>query len=243
MKATALTLGVDGCHAGWISIGIKNQLEWNIEFFSTINDLWGANTDAELILIDIPIGMRDKGGIPRLCDTAARKYLTKKRSSCIFPTPCRTALYAASYQEANEINKRLTGKGLSKQSWNITPKIREVDTFLVENPKLVKIFIETGPELCYAALAGDQPLDHYKKSKAGLAERKKLLIPYCKNSKTPIEIGLHQFKRSDVAIDDIMDAWVLAISSLKGRSNLRIIPEEFEYDSVGLPMRIAIPKF
>ncbi len=38
-----------------------------------------------------------------------------------------------SYEKACEVNEKLTGKRISKQAWNIIPKIRDVDSFLVEN--------------------------------------------------------------------------------------------------------------
>jgi predicted RNase H-like nuclease len=47
--------------------------------------------------------------------------------------------------------------------------------------------------------------------------------------------------RKTVAKDDILDAWILAISASFGKINLRFLPENYQYDSTGLPMRIAIP--
>jgi len=55
------------------------------------------------------------------------------RKSSIFPVPCREAVYAETYEKACEVNKLLTGKLISKQAWNIVPKIRDVDRFLVKN--------------------------------------------------------------------------------------------------------------
>jgi predicted RNase H-like nuclease len=239
----AIYLGVDGCRAGLVSVQAGNKARWKIEVFSTIQELWKAHSDAELILIDVPIGMRDKGGTPRLCDTAARKYLTRKRGSSVFPTPCRAALYAKSYQEANQINKEMTGKGLSKQSWNISPKIRELDILLRENVNTLQVFVECGPELCYSALADGKPMKYYKKTEEGIKERLRILKSYCKHPETPIDVGMQKFKRKDVSKDDIMDAWILAIAASRGKTKLCFIPEKYENDSTGLPMRIAIPKF
>jgi predicted RNase H-like nuclease len=68
----------------------------------------------------------------RLSDLGARRIL-KARKSSIFPVPCREAVYMESYEKACEVNEKLTGKRISKQAWNIIPKIRDVDSFLVEN--------------------------------------------------------------------------------------------------------------
>ena len=81
-----------------------------------------------LILIDIPIGLKTGGSGERLSDLGARSIL-KARKSSIFPVPCREAIYAKTYKEACEVNERLTGKRISKQAWNIVPKIRDVDGF------------------------------------------------------------------------------------------------------------------
>ena len=243
MKKNTLTLGVDGCTAGWVSVIIKNQVDWKIEIYPTIQKLWGANYNAKLILIDIPIGLRDKGNIPRLCDIAARKFLTRKRSSSIFPTPCRKALDESSYLQANQVNRIMTGKCLSKQTWNITKKIKEVDILLQTNAKTRDVFIESHPELCFTVLANGTPMQYYKKTEIGIKERLTLLNSYWVYEETPLNEGLKKFNRTEIVVDDILDAWILAISATKGRSNLKYLPEDFEYDSTGLPMRMAIPAF
>lgn len=135
MANNAFYIVIDGCQKGWISISINSQMKWEIETFSSINKLWNKYFNAKLILINIPIGLRDKGETPRLCDIAARKLLTRKRSSRIFLPPCRSVLSIDSYSLANEINRKLTGKGLSKQTWNITCKIKDVDNLLRNNTK------------------------------------------------------------------------------------------------------------
>jgi predicted RNase H-like nuclease len=242
MKNSFSVLGVDGCRAGWISVETKNQLHWNIEMFSTIQDLWERYSKALLILIDIPIGLRDNGPLPRLCDESARKFLTRKRSSSIFPTPCRLTLSALNYIEANEINRSKTGKGLSKQTWNITDKIKEVDKLLRNNMKAQNIFIESHPEACFAAL-NESLMQYYKKTDEGIKERLSILKKYYKDIKSHVSKVIELYNNRGLEVDDILDAWILAVSASRGRSNLRFLPDEFEYDSIGLPMRIAIPRF
>ncbi len=234
-------IGVDACTSGWVALIIEQNHEWRLEVFKDINQLWSKYKKANIILIDIPIGLRSESGEPRFCDSAARKYLTGKRSSCIFPTPCRKALVATSYEEANLINRDITGKGLSKQTYNIIPKIIELDTILRKNKATSEIFIESQPEVCFAALNHDQPLEHYKKEKKGIEERVELLKSYWEYEKNPFKIGEKTYKRSNVAIDDILDAWVLGISAVFGKEDLLYFPEDYEYDAEGLPMRMAIP--
>ena len=193
-----------------------------------------------MVLIDIPIGLIDGGPSPRTADVAARKYLNGKHSSSIFPTPCRAALLKSTYVEANQVNREKTGKGLSKQTWNIMGKIREVDILLQEDKNARKVFYEAGPELCFMTLA-DKPFNHYKKTEKGLKNRLNLIMDYCNCDSSFYESALKRFPRKLFAKDDILDAWVLAISASFGKKNLQFLPENYQYDSTGLPMRIAIP--
>jgi predicted RNase H-like nuclease len=234
-------LGVDSCPYGWVVFWV-NQSRWDIQIFKHISSLWKKYKDAQLILIDIPIGLREKSGKARLCDTAARKYLAKRRSSSIFPTPCRKALISETYQQANTINKEITGKGLSKQTYNIMHKIKEVDGLIRKKQKAPDIIMESHPEVCFTALNNKEPLKYYKKTKEGIKNRLKLLKSLTSFDKNPLEIAKRRFKRKDVAVDDVLDAWVLAISASKGKQSLRYLPSSYEFDEKGLPMRIAYPK-
>jgi len=240
MSRLAKFFGIDGCKAGWVCISKPNSLKWEIEIFTTIKEFWYIHSDAELVLIDIPIGLIDGGPSPRTADVAARKYLNGKHSSSIFPTPCRAALLKSTYEKANQINREKTGKGLSKQTWNIMGKIRELDILLQEDKNARNVFYEAGPELCFMTLA-DKPFNHYKKTEEGLKNRLKLIMDYCKCDNSFYESALKTLMRKTVSKDDILDAWVLAISASFGKKNLRFLPENYEYDSTGLPMRIAIP--
>ena len=240
MGGSANCFGIDGCKAGWVSIYKPNPLKWEIEIFSTIVEFWKTHPKAEVVLIDIPIGLIDGGSFPRSADVAARKYLTGKHSSSIFPTPCRAALLKPTYQEANQINREKTGKGLSKQTWNIMGKIKELDILLQEDKNARDVFYEAGPELCFMTLA-DQIFNDYKKTEEGLKNRLNFIMDYCNCDSSFYESALKRFTRKVIAKDDILDAWVLAISASFGKNNLRFLPENYQYDSTGLPMRIAIP--
>ena len=85
-------VGVDGCKAGWFSVLLSDNNYWEIDIFPDIKALWDNYRDSSLILLDIPIGLRENSNIERLCDLEARKRLGKRRSS-VFPVPCRQAVY------------------------------------------------------------------------------------------------------------------------------------------------------
>jgi predicted RNase H-like nuclease len=236
-------IGCDSCSAGWMCFIFDSDMKWQLKLFQSVRKLWSSYSQSNLVLIDMPIGLRNDCGKPRICDKEARKYLTRKRSSSIFPTPCREILTIKDYHQANKRSKKKCGKGISKQTWNIIPEIIEVDEFLQNNEKVQNIFIECHPEVCFAALNKDNPLEYYKKTEKEIEERLDLLMSYMNYDNNPLKTGLQMYKRKDVAVDDILDAWVLGLSASLGRKNFSYLPEDYEYDVKGLPMRIAKPHF
>lgn len=103
-------IGIDGCKGGWVAVSITDS-DFDIEILNNIEQV--LDSHSESILIDMPIGLPESANDIRP-DGAARKLLRGKASS-IFNTPCRQAVYAETYEEANQINREILGKGLSKQ--------------------------------------------------------------------------------------------------------------------------------
>lgn len=239
-------VGVDGCRAGWFAVFLEGENEtdcnWEVtifpEFSFLIDFLENNYRQAEpLVLIDIPIGLKDGGTGERLSDKRAREIL-KTRKSSIFPVPCREAVYAETYEKACEVNEKLTGKRISKQAWNIVPKIRDVDNFLVKNKSYREKVREVGPEICFQALAGF-PLKYSKKKPEGFLERKEIMEKVCKCSGEIIEYSLSKYQRKDLAKDDILDALAAALTAKKGSNyGFVYVPDEPETDSRGLKIQI-----
>ena len=230
-------VGVDGCRAGWLAIGLETEGNWQVNMFSDVSRLWDYHRQASLILIDIPIGLKTGGKAERRCDPVVRKLLGPRRSS-VFPAPCREAIYASSYQEACDINQRLTGKRLSVENWNIIPKIREMDCLLSDDTSARDRIREIHPELCFWGLAG-RPMQYAKKRNEGLSERTQLLQSIYPQTTDIIAHALSTYKRKDVARDDILDALAAAMTGLTGRQNLASIPQEPEFDERGLRMEMV----
>ncbi len=230
-------VGVDGCRAGWLAIGLEATGNWQVDIFSNVSSLWDHHRQASLILIDIPIGLKAGGKAERGCDPQARKLLGPRRSS-VFPAPCREAIYASSYQEACDINQRLTDKRLSVENWNIIPKIREVDCLLSDDISARSSIRETHPELCFWGLA-DRPMQYAKKRSEGLSERTQLLWSIYPGTTDIIAHALSTYRRKDVARDDILDALAAAVTGLMGGQNLVSIPQKPEFDERGLRMEMA----
>jgi len=115
--------------------------------------------------IDIPIGLPPAG--PRRADVEARRQLGPRRSS-VFPAPVRAVLAASTYEEACALSRAASGKAISKQLFNILPKIREVDQLIT--PLRQQHLFEMCPELSLAVLHG-APMAYAKTTAAGRAER------------------------------------------------------------------------
>src|SRR6266568_5833243 len=113
-------VGVDGCGGGWLAVS-KTADELTYGIFRTAGKLFQAHATAKRILIDIPIGLPWKDTPIRPCDRLARKILGARRSS-VFPVPCRSAVRAETFEAATSLNKAELGRGLSKQTWGISPK-------------------------------------------------------------------------------------------------------------------------
>lgn len=251
-------IGVDGCRAGWFAVGFGNGKEWDIGVFSNISSLCKHYSKARLILIDIPIGLSDKGVKERTCDIEARRILGPKRGTSIFLVPCRAVLCVNSYRKACIINKELSGRSISKQAWQIVPKIREVDEFIRLQSRCSRRrptrrggypdLRETHPEICFWALAG-RPMQYWKKTRLGCKERLAILRMAFSNTDDIINEAKIRYRRKDVprpcvqgrgvAIDDILDALAVALISRKGIKKLVSIPKNPEYDSCGLRMEIV----
>ena len=230
-------VGVDGCRAGWLAIGLTKEDIWQVNTFPDIASLWCHYNQASMILIDIPIGLREEGVQERRCDSEARKLLGPRRSS-VFPAPCRSAAYAKSYREACEVNERLTGRRLSMKSWNITPKIREVDCLLPNNEAARARIREIHPELCFSGLAG-HPMKHPKKRSEGLAERTQILQSTYPQAAAVISHTISAYRRKDVSRNDILDALCAALTAMLGEQKLTSIPQPPEFDSRDLRMEMV----
>lgn len=234
-----MNVGVDGCRAGWVAAIIRSHEDWRIKAFPDFTSLWQACQEANVILIDIPIGLLDKGQEGRGCDREARNRLGRPRASSVFAPPCRAALGAKTYEEACNINRTKTGRKISIQTWNILPKIREIDNFLQANRLLLekRIIRESHPEVAFQALNDHAPMLHNKKTHKGRCERLGLLKRKYTHAGRMLHEARRQYRLKQVQRDDILDAICLAVTAWRG--GLRALPASPQTDSLSLPMEIV----
>ena len=228
-------LGIGACRAGWIcfrfegdtcTFGVQERLA------KIIQDI-PADTCA---LINVPIGLRQRGKRERSCDVAARELLGPRRSA-IFPAPLRSSLKFDNYADASARNRALSGRALSRRAWNLVPGIRELDQLMKDSPAARNVLRESHPELLFAALAGG-PMGHANTERAGFAERMTVLSILYPNSEPLIASAFLAHGGFEANREDVVDAFVLALCA-RWPDRLQELPAKTETDSRGLPMRMV----
>ena len=183
--------GVDGAAGGWVMAvtGAEDGSPVEFSLWDSFAELWAEARLRPLaaVGIDMPIGLPNTS--VRSADLAARRLLGPRRSS-LFWSPPAAALGASDYDEANRASREHLDMGLSKQAYNLLPKIREVRSVLVPadvSDLATPRAVEVHPELSFAVMAGalrsssgknsmpSVPLTHPKRHQAGVAERLTLL--------------------------------------------------------------------
>jgi len=239
MASARTFIGIDGCRAGWFYVILDEEDNWSCRVAPDALAVGELSVEADSVLIDIPIGLLDAGPDGRLCDREARQRLGRGRAASVFSAPARCTLAAVSYPNALELNRQATGRGLSKQSWGIVPKIREIDALLCDNRKLRGLLRECHPELCFRALNGKQAMQYNKKKREGQQERLAVLEHYFPECHALFEQACGEFLRREVARDDIIDAMVCAVTAKFGYGGYRTVPASPARDGQGLPMEIV----
>ncbi len=231
-------VGIDGCPGGWFCVGLDGQAGWSVSVIAT-DAVSSVVATATAAFIDIPIGLPDNGVEERLCDREARRKLGRGRASSVFPVPARECLRARDFAEALEINQRATGRGISKQSWLITPKITAIDDLLQSDGRLRGVLRESHPEVCFWALNGAKAMRHNKKTPDGQTERMALLREFFPPADAVFDEAVKRYRRKEVTRDDIVDALVLAVSANLGAGSYRSLPENPPRDAAGLAMEMV----
>jgi predicted RNase H-like nuclease len=209
-----VAVGVDACKTGWIAVAVNEIGVLAAHYLPAIASLPGTVPDASVVAIDIPIGLPESGR--READLAARARLGVRRSSVFF-TPPRAVLEATTHAEATAASVRLTGLGLSQQSFALFPKLREVGDWVQTAPCPV---YEVHPELSFAVLLG-APASAPKKSWAGMAERRRAL----ENAGLTLD-HIRGDAAMRAAVDDMLDATVAAWSARRiARGHALMIPD------------------
>lgn len=242
-------LGVDGCPDGWIAVAYDDDGYAESGLYTHVEALFEEYGDeAEAILVDVPIGLREHSNAKRPCDVAARRLLSPDRHSSVFAPPVRAAVHADSYEAAKRIQEERTDGSLGIQSWGIADGIAQVDRFLRETrPEAVGVVREAHPEVAFWALAGKEPTEFSKTGQPAAAFVERIdrleaidpdVIPRLRTAGSDLDAA--------VGVDDLVDAFALAVTASPLTGEFRTLPHENSGDDTadpgdptGLPMEMV----
>jgi len=208
--------GVDGCRGGWVVATLHG---WRvIPSFATIARAF------LLIGVDMPIGLSDDRR--RDADDAARQYI-RPRGSCVFPTPPRAIVEHDDYAVANAASKATFGVGLTRQTFNLFPKIRDVDSVIDATTQ--HRFLEVHPECSFRAMTG-RVLP--PKRTAGGRDQRRLALEAV--------FGPIERRPSSARPDDVLDAYAVLWTALRHRRGESETLGGGGVDGRGLVMRIVV---
>ena len=235
-------VGVDWASRGWLTVATDGN-DCTARVHPSIHSVWFTHCDAEVILVDVPIGLPESQR--RECDRQAKAFLGD-RSSSVFWTPCRAAVEAPPYEQAKQANENCRGDSLSSQAWGLIPRIQEVDRLLRDEVDAETTILESHPEVCFAALYDGESIpskhdddgiearraviERFDDSIAGVYERFESSL----DAQPPWARRIGESNR-----DDLLDAMILTLTAKHGAGNFRTLPDEPPLDAEGLPMQIV----
>lgn len=221
-------IGVDGAPGGWVAAMIDSGGRIEIEFVESFAAVLAEAAPADVVVVDMPIGLSSDGNRP--VDALVRERLGTRRAT-FFPTPVRSVLDLPSWEEANLYSKHVSGKGLSKQAWNLIPKIIEVDECwdAVDAGQLR----EGHPETSFAEMSG-APLATKKARAEGREERLLLL-----QKALPADVRALIESCPKRWITDAIDALALAWTAQRVLAG-EAVELGGERDDAGRPMELCI---
>lgn len=239
-------LGVDRCSDGWLAVGYAtDDTDPDAAVYDTIDALWDAHADAERIVVDVPIGLRDWGddADSRRCDDLARAIVGPRYRS-VFTAPSRPAVEravtGATPLDVSQTNREVTGKGLSAQARSIAPAIHEVDQLLRAGDGDPTVLVEGHPEVAFRAFH-HHALVHPKGTAVGTVDRTRVLraVPeYESGDWTGLVDSLRE-REQNAGLDDLFDAIALALTAMAPDEEFRTLPRDPPTDSEGLPVQMV----
>ncbi len=242
MSANIWLAGADGCAAGWMVAFVRPEgPEVRLQLAARFADVVAAPEAPKIVAVDIPIGLPERTGHGgRRAENLVRPLLGE-RQSAVFSVPARAAVYARDYREACRLALATSEppRKVSKQLFNIAPKIREVDQVLRTDPTAAARVFEVHPEVAFWRLNGERALEEPKKVKnrpyaPGLALRRRLLL-----AAGIAEQAVNAVPPPGAGADDLVDALACAVVARRiHRGAARSFPDPPERDGHGLTMAI-----
>lgn len=235
-------VGITACSVGWVAVKLDNS-SWDVSVFKTISECVAINKDCKVFVVNVPIGVLNGSQDERICDKNARIFFSGDNNIEIPFVPCREALYCSSFGVANVINKRLTGRYLSPQMWELCEKIKELDKFIIEDISFREKFIECNVELAFYSLSGKRNKNN-KVLLSGYNERRNILTSIYSKTDEILNYSIENFQRKELKTHNVLDALCLALNGINGlKYGFMKIPSNLEFDDFGIRMQIEIANY
>lgn len=224
---TTRVLGVDGWKGRWVGIELDDGAFHRAHVFDHLGDAL-ALPGCEVVAVDVPIGFPGDRSGPRPADVEARRLLGARRAS-VFDVPPRPVVEAEPYAEAAALCRRLTGRGLSRQTYSLRVNILQADALVgAAGDRLV----EAHPEVSFATMA-DAPPRHSKRTWSGTSERVALLAAQ------GVEIPPDPGPAGVAPADDVLDAAAVAWTAWRRARGVAVtFPDDPPMDDRGRPVAI-----
>ena len=205
-------MGIDGCRGGWIIACLKDDHPAEIHFIEALRAFLKKAPKDTVILIDM-ILYKPMVPNPRPFDRFAKAQLGKWHSR-VFPAPPQEALKAKDYPEACKHAFSLTGKKISKQCYNLFPKIRVANHPSIPQEQL----IEYHPEIAFKQLNQNTVIEASKKTALGRTLRRQLIASHLPNNTLEsLSPSLKTLPQKNLwQTDDCLDALALALVAKQG---------------------------
>lgn len=194
-----LVAGIDGYRRGWVAVVLDDLRYQSAMIMPDLAGLVARLETAWSIGVDIPIGLPHRG--PRPADIEARRFVGPRRNS-VFPTLPRVVWEAPDLATARQLNRQLSGRSVSAQTFALREKVLQADAVAVSDPRIREVH----PEVSFRELAG-QPLTAPKSTWAGISLRRGLLLGA--GVELPDELG----EAGAAGIADVLDAAIVAWSA------------------------------
>ncbi|MFI0819462.1 DUF429 domain-containing protein [Streptomyces sp. NPDC021098] len=201
MTSPYRVVGVDACRSGWVAVILRGGAFDSAETAGGLSDLLARVGDADVVTVDMPLGLLESGR--RRAEELAAERLGPHRSR-VFPVPPRSVWEQPDYDTANARCRELTGAGLSRQSWGLAAKLLEANACRDGGGHRLH---EVHPEISFAAMRDDTPVAWSKKGWNGQAVRRRLLE--AQGIVLPDDLG----PAGRVPSDDVLDAAAAAWSA------------------------------
>ncbi len=199
-RATMVVVGTDVWKRGWVAVTLRDGTVESVACHGTLADVVAAARTADVIGVDIPIGLPDPP--PRAADAAARRFVGPRGSSVFDALPAPLTA-ATTYREALAECRARYGRGISAQAFALRRRILEAAVLAEGDARLREVH----PEVSFTAMAG-AVVTHAKRTWNGQMLRRRLL------EHEGIEIpATLEAEAGEVPVDDVLDAAAAAWSA------------------------------